>query len=337
MSLPFVSVVMPVRGEVEWIERAVHSVLDQRYDGALEILVVIAAGSDATRRIVESMKRDDPRIHIIINPSGRTPSALNIGIRAAKGNVIARVDAHGWLGQGYLASAIKVMDRTGVAAVGGRVEFVGLSRVGRAIAIAESTRIGSGGAAFRVAHQEMTAEALRWGVFRRELFEQVGFFDEALVRNQDDEFCHRLVIAGYRLLVTPEMRFTQVVRSSLRMLWSQYAQWGEFRVATIAKHRRPATARQLAPPLFVAAAVTAVGAEVASRGRIPVGRRLAFVYGLVVAIPGSTAAVRAREYSLTPLVPAAIVAMHVAYGVGFWRGVARRALSWIKDSLVVVA
>jgi succinoglycan biosynthesis protein ExoA len=328
---PTISVVMPARNEEAWIQRAIASVQRQSYAGELEIIVVVG-GYDRTLDIVERLRASDPRIRVVENPSGRTPTALNLGIRTARGDLIARVDAHGWIEPDYLTAGLAVLQRTGADAVGGCVEFVGVSRIGRAIALAEQSRIGSGGAAFTVARSESRADGLRWGIFRKDVFERVGLFDETLERNQDDEFCYRMVSKGAVLIVTPSMRFSQVVRSSFRALWSQYAQWGTFRVATLTKHRRPATLRQMAPALLVATVGLGAVTECASRGRVPVGRVLTCAYATTVAASGAWLALRSRQADLAPLVPVAIATMHLAYGSSFWRAVGSRGCRRLGSS-----
>jgi cellulose synthase/poly-beta-1,6-N-acetylglucosamine synthase-like glycosyltransferase len=325
---PFVSVVMPARNEERWIERAVRSVLSQDYPREkLEVIVAVGASSDRTRETVSRLAAEDARIRLVDNPDGRTPVALNLAIAAARGDIVARVDAHGWLGAGYIARSVEALRRTGADAVGGVVSFVGAGAMGEAIAIAESSRLGGGTAAFRGAETETEADGLRWGVFRRAVFDRVGLFDEELVRNQDDEFCHRIRRAGGTLVVTPEMEFSQVVRSSVRDLWSQYRQWGEFRLATFEKHRRPAAVRQLAPPGLIGALAFALALDGMTNRRRRVFPRLALAYVGVVAIAGTRAAMRRRSARIAPLVPVAIATMHFAYGWGFWRAVAGRVVS----------
>lgn len=322
---PRISVVMPVRNEEEWLERAVCSVQAQTYPSAcIEIIVVVGPSTDRTREIAEKLRENDPRLRIVDNPGGRTPTALNLGIGAARGELIARVDGHGWIEPDYLENGVEALERSSAAGVGGVVHFFGLTRIGRAIALAEQSAIGTGGAAFRVARAETDADGLRWGLFRKSLFDEVGLFDESLERNQDDEFCYRVVSAGGRLVVTPSMRLHQVVRSSLPALWRQYSQWGQFRVATLAKHRRPATIRQAAPPLLVALLALTLVAEPASRGRVRLGRRFATAYASTIVVLGSTHAARSRQADVMLLVPPAIVTMHLAYGYGFWVAFARR-------------
>jgi GT2 family glycosyltransferase len=316
--VPSLSVVIPARNEGRWIERAIRSVLEQDACGSLELLVVLGPSEDDTNAIVASLARRDARIRVLESPSGRTPAALNIGIRAARAPVIARVDAHGWLEPGYLSVALETLEETGAEAVGGVVRFVGTTKTGQAIALAEASPFGGGPAAFRSATQVVEADGLRWGVYRREVLERVGLFDEALLRNQDDELCHRIRQAGGRLIVTPRMRFAQVVRPSILELWHQYRQWGSFRVHTLLKHRRPATVRQLAAPALVALLMGAAVVEVGSRSRLRVGRGVAIAYSLGLCGAGVQIA-RERRGTVHPArISAAIATMHLAYGAGFW-------------------
>ena len=322
---PTISVVMPLRNEEAWLERAVSSVQAQTFPPRrVEIVLVVGRSEDRTPQIAQELAEHDSRIRIVDNPSGRTPTALNLGIRAARGDVIARVDGHGWLDPDYLANGVEALGRTGAAGVGGVVQFVGVTRVGRAIALAEQSVIGSGGAAFRVATRETEADGLRWGIFQRGLFDEVGLFDETLERNQDDEFCYRVVAEGGRLVVTPSMRLYQVVRPSIPALWRQYSQWGAFRVATLMKHGRPATFRQVAPPLLIALLALTWLADRSSHGRIRCGRAVTGTYVATVSVAGSTDAVRARQLDVVPFVPVAIATMHLAYGSGFWLALAGR-------------
>ena len=272
-AAPVVTVVVPARNDAPTLRQAVESVLRQRYEGRLEVVLVVGSSTDGTSERAAEIAAGDERVQVLHNRDGNTPSALNVGIAAAKGAVIVRVDAHGWLDdEHYIESGVRALDRTGADAVGGVVRFVGHGAVGRAIAFAQGWRIGGGPAAFRVSSHERESDGLSWGMFRRELFDRIGPFDEQLSRNQDDEFCHRIRLGGGRMIVTPTMKFSSLARSSLRELAHQYVEWGRFRMFTIAKHG-PATSRQLMPPVLVALLTLGAATDVASRGRCSIGRR----------------------------------------------------------------
>lgn len=329
---PQVSVVMPVRDEAQWIERAIRSVLLQELpDGTLEVLVVDGGSRDGTADLLAKLAASDPRIRVLENPQGDTPGSLNIAIAAARGEFVARVDGHGWLETGYLRAGLKAMNEGSWEAVGGVVRFVGEGFAGKAISVAMTSRLGAGTAAFRTATVETAADGIMWGIWRRELFDRIGAFDTNLLRNQDDELCHRIRLAGGHILVTPAMRFNHVSRDSFGALWRQYRAWGEFRVATMVKHRSAATPRQLVAPGLVAALMLAGTAECSTGGRIRTGRGAASVYVLALAAGAMLEAERVKDRRLAAPLAAAFATMHLGYGVGFWRAAAGRALSALRS------
>lgn len=323
---PFVSIVVPARDEGATIERCLRSLLDQDYPpDAFEVVAVIGNGKSETHEIAERLAAGDPRLNVVANPEGRTPVALNLGLDAARGDLIGRLDGHAWADRDWLSAAVDAMQRTGADGVGGVALHIGVGATGRAVAIAMSSPLGSGNASFRVGGGEGESDTIIFPLYKRAVFERVGRYDEALTRNQDDEMNHRIRLAGMRLWFDPAVRATYQVRSSLQSLWRQYADYGRFRVATIAKHGRPGAPRQLAPAALVAGLAGAATLEIASRGTLPVGRLAAGGYLATLAVGGAVEAARAGRPELAPRVTAALGAMHLGSGSGFWRAVAERA------------
>jgi succinoglycan biosynthesis protein ExoA len=325
-DLPLVSVVMPVRNEAVWIARSVGAVLAQDYPhDLLEVIVVVGDSTDATRAIVDGIARADVRVSVLDNPGGKTPVSVNLGIRRSRGAVVIRVDGHALVDEDFVRATVDVLARTHADGAGGVCRHVGEGRVGEAIALAMTSRLGTGNAVFRVGGtSEADTDSIMFGGYRRELFERVGVMDEALTRNQDDEFNHRVRLAGGRLVFSPAIRSTYSVRPSLRALWSQYRQYGQFRVATLVKHRRPGAARQLAPAMLVAGLAGAALVEGATLGRVPAGRRVAGSYAAALSTGAVLIARRAGKPASAPLVGLAVASMHLAYGSGFWLEVGRR-------------
>jgi glycosyltransferase involved in cell wall biosynthesis len=314
---------MAVRDERGRHERAIRSVLAQAYPSdRLEVIVVVGGSSDDTLEVARRLSAEDHRVRVIENSGGSTPVSLNLGFRAARGSVVGRVDGHAWVEPDFVAESVAALERTGADGVGGVTHHVGQGAVGDAIAVAMTSRVGAGNASFRVGGAEAPADTVVFGMYRAELMERVGPFDETLRRNQDDEMNHRIRLAGGRLVFSPRIRSSYVVRSRLPDLWRQYHGYGVFRVHTLLKHRRPGAIRQLAPPalLLVLAAAALAGAA----SHRPVGRAAAASYAGAVAVGAAAAAHEQRRWALTPVVAAALVTMHVAHGVGFWTEVCRR-------------
>ena len=225
---PGVSVVMPVLNEERHLEAAIRRVLDQDYPGELEVIIAVGPSNDRTHEIAEAIAAADPRIRVVDNPAARTPAALNLGIAAAKHEIIVRVDGHGELTDGYIRRAVELLDETGAANVGGVMDAQGTTPFEEAVAVAYTTRLGLGGSAFHLAASPATeAETVFLGVFRKDALVAVGGFDESMHRAQDWELNYRLRTSGHKIWFSPELRVTYRPRSTLRALVKQMYETGK--------------------------------------------------------------------------------------------------------------
>jgi hypothetical protein len=163
-------------------------------------------------------------------------------------------------------------------------------------------------------------DTVTYGCWRREIFDRIGFFDEELVRNQDDEFNLRTVRAGGRIWQSPSIKSWYSPRGSLRALFAQYRQYGYWKVRVIQKHRLPASVRQLVPVVFVSAVgglgMAAPFAPLAALGLAGVVGS----YGIFLAA-ASVATARRAGWRYLPALPAVYACFHTSYGIGFLRGI----------------
>ena len=88
---PLVSVIIPTRNRAGLLPRAVASVRAQTHRD-LEILIVDDASTDETPEVVASLMAEDPRIQVLRNAEPLQNAARNVGIEAAKGEVLAFLD-----------------------------------------------------------------------------------------------------------------------------------------------------------------------------------------------------------------------------------------------------
>jgi GT2 family glycosyltransferase len=324
---PFVSVVIPMRNEATTIGALLDGVLAQDYPPArFEVLVVDGDSSDDSAGVVVAYAGRDPRVRLLHNPRRIVPTALNIAIHAARGDVICRIDGHTQVAPDYVRMGVEVLQRTGADNVGGPMHAVGGGWFGDAVAQATSSRFGIG-SYFHYGTEEREVDTVYLGMWPRGVFERVGLFDEELVRNQDDEFNYRLRKAGGRVVLTPAMRSSYQNRQSLTGLLRQYYQYGQWKVRVLQKHPRQMSWRHFVPPAFVAglAGLTLLGAVV------PLATVVArAVFGLyvaaVLAVSAGLAARRGlRAWLATAL---AFAAIHFAWGAGFLNGLMTFANRW---------
>lgn len=318
---PLVSVIVPIRNEADFISECLRSICANDYPRErVEILVVDGMSDDGTRETVQALAAADGRIRLLDNPERIVPHAMNAGIRAARGEVIVRVDGHATVSTDFIRQNVAALTEHPEAwCVGGPVETVNTTLVGRAIAAAMASPVGVGNAMFRLGNYEGYVDTLAFGAYRRWVFDRIGLFDEELVRNQDDELNLRIILAGGKIYMTPRIRTQYYPRTSLRKLARQYWQYGFWRIRTIQKHGQPATARQLAPLAFVLGwLVLGVAAVLFPPLAWGVAAYAGFyLLGLLVGTLQVFRRSGTREALLAPLV---FALLHFGYGLGGVQG-----------------
>lgn len=323
-ALPFVSIVIPCRNEGTRIEACLDSLLETEYPRErLEIIIADGMSDDGTREHIARYADAHPHIRMVDSPRKITPAALNIAIAASRGDVIMRMDAHNEYPRGYVPALVDWLARSGADNVGGvcTTEPGGPGPVARAIAIAMAHPFGVGNSHFRIGTREPRwVDTVPFGCYRREVFERIGLFDEDLIRNQDDELNIRLIRAGGRILLVPDVVSSYHARDSLAKLWRMYFQYGYFKPLVARKVGGVFTWRQLVPPAFVLGLAGALLLAAVLPGSAPLLASLVALYlvGLLaIALP-----VAGRQGPRVALaLGAAIPVLHFSYGLGFLSGV----------------
>ncbi|MDH7499050.1 MAG: glycosyltransferase family 2 protein [candidate division NC10 bacterium] len=319
---PLVSVVMPVRNEAALIAQSLAAVLAQDYAAdRMEVIVVDGESSDGTREILEQSARSDPRLIILNNPDRIVPCALNLGILHARGEIVVRVDSHTVISSDYVRKCVEYLQRGDAENVGGPMRPSGRSYFGRAVAMATSSPFGIGGSRFHYSEREQYTDTVYLGAYRREALERIGLFDEELICNQDYELNYRLRAAGGRILCSPQIRSLYCCRESPRALFRQYFRYGFWKVQTLKKHPRSLRARQLVAPAFVGGILL-----LALSGLFFPLAWVLLLLGLFLylALAGTFALVRilpSESLTLWPGTTLAFLILHLAWGLGFWRGI----------------
>jgi GT2 family glycosyltransferase len=316
---PVVRVVIPCRNEQAYIERCLRSLVDaDRSDMLVDVHVCDGLSDDGTRDIIDRITREQPWIRLVDNPQRTTPFALNLGLRGGAYDVGIILGAHAEVAKDFLRANIDALQQHPEAGcVGGIIESVYTSDEARVIGAAMTHPFGVGSAHFRTGLKEGPVDTVAFGAYRREVFERIGYFDERLVRNQDDEFNYRVTKAGFGIFLSRSIRSRYFVRGSFEKLFAQYDQYGYWKVYVNRIHRTVTTWRQLVPALFVAFLV--VGMVLAFFSPwikwIWVLGMLAYVLALLVAsfrVAGPNVPVVS--------VMRAFVTLHMAYGIGYLRG-----------------
>lgn len=327
-ELPLVSVVVPCRNERRFIADFLDSLLTNSYPpDRLEVLLVDGMSDDGTRDIIQRYTPTHPHLRMLDNPRRVTPAALNTGIQAARGEIIVRLDAHAEYPPNYLRQCVQaLLDHPEADNVGG----VRISRsrtdtvLARSVALASMHRLGAGNARFRVGAAEPQWVDTVWcGCYRRRVFDQIGYFDEALTCAQDREFNRRLRDHGGKILLVPDIECYYYPRGTIRDFCSRTFDNGywPYRASWLAG-RWIGSGRNLAPPAFVIASggSAALAPAVPAMGAPALG--ILVLYVVIVLGVCAGLAWRHRDARLVAGLTFVFVATHLIYGIGSLCGMA---------------
>ena len=314
------SVLVPVLDEEEHIERALAAMQAQRFEGGIEFLFIDGGSGDRTREILAEAASHDPRVRVLDNPHRRTPQALNIGLRAARGDHVVRMDGHTLYPVDYVARGVERLRGGDVEWASGMQAPHGVGRRSRQVARALGSPIGTGGAAFRhLPESEVETTSGFTGVWRRETLERHGGWDESWPINEDSELAARIRKAGGRIVCLPEMTAQYIPRGSFKALVRQYARYGHYRAKTSARHPETLRRSHLLPP---ALALVLAAAMLGPRTLRAPARAAMLLYVLML-IGESARLSRGGSPDEALALPAIFATMHLSWGVGFLSGVAR--------------
>lgn len=309
------SVLVPVLNEAPHLRAVAQSILAQSHPGPIEFLFIDGGSTDGGREILAELEREHPQVRLLDNPGRTTPRALNIGLRAATGEFVVRMDAHSRYPTDYVANGIARLRRGDVVSVSGPQLAVGEGKWSRRAAVALASPFGVGGAKFRrLPAAEIEVDSGFAGIWRREILLAHDGWDDASVGDEDFELAARLRALGGRIVCLPEMAAEYSPRDGLMALARQYWGYGRARVRTSRRHPQSTRPSQVLPPALVLSALAAIATKPGSMrllGRAGVG-----VYAAALAVESVRAVAAGTDARDGAALPCVFAAMHIAFGAG---------------------
>ena len=332
-DIDLISIALVAYNEESDIEKIFSDLVEQsfRHD-LIEILLVDSRSTDTTKKKMLSFagRNSDPsfgfrRIEVLDNPKRVTPAACNVALRAYEGDAFIRIDAHARIPSDFIESIVGVLDEGFYACGGPRPTAISDPTPWRnTLHVAEESAFGSSIADYRRAGARRFVSSIFHGAYRREIFERVGLYNEALVRTEDNDMSYRIREAGFEIVSDPSIRSVQYMRSSLfRMLKQKFGN-GYWIGRTLYVQPRCVRPYHLVPFAFVCGviAMLALGVLVSW---VPF-LACAVAYLLLCAGLSVRAATQtpAEERNITMVaLPLVFALIHLSYGVGTAAGIVR--------------
>ncbi|UCG46726.1 MAG: glycosyltransferase [Phycisphaerales bacterium] len=322
-NLPLVSVVIPTRNEAHFIEDALTKILENDYPSDLiEILVVDGGSNDGTIDIVKSMAAEHPNIRLLGGPGVNCPAGMNIGIQNSKGEIVCKVDAHGYIDRRFIKLGVDhIRSDKDIKCAGGPIRAMPKGLVEESSVLARCSVFGVGGGINTIGEEPQFVDTVQCGIYEKKVFDAVGLFDESMQFGEDEEINWRIIKAGYKIYCTPEIKFHYYPRKSFRAFYRQYFNYGRARVKVCRKHRNFLRIKHVIPSAFVLSLLaSAILAFFVHDLFIWVFVAIVGLYLLASLFVSASISARSgwRYFAALPI---SFACLHFGYGLGFLRGI----------------
>lgn len=322
---PFVTLIIVVRNEIEYIERSLESLLNQTYPNKFtEIIVVDGMSTDGTKewltQKVGELQANDIGARLLDNTKHILASGWNIGIKHAKSDLIIRIDAHSALGSDYVEKCVKYLEEFNADLVGGVYNTIPTNDtiIGKGIVCVLTHSFGIGNAHYRLGPKEPRwVDSVPFFCCKKEVFERIGLFNEKLARGQDMEFNKRLRRAGLKILLAPDIVGHYYARSDFKRFIKHSFVNGMWAILPLKyTNVNPVSLRHYIPLVFVLSLMVL--------GLLSFSCPFIFVAFLLIVVlyPLSNfyfsiqIASREKKMKLLPLLPIIFFSLHLSYGLG---------------------
>jgi succinoglycan biosynthesis protein ExoA len=334
-----VTVILPILNEERFIERALRSILNQgtpNFD--LEILVIDGQSIDNSAQIVSRMAAADSRIRLLVNEAKKTPSALNIGLREARGEYVCILGSHAEYERNYVSACLKELLAHSAVGCSGRVLTLPSNETlqARLVAWTFAHPFGTSSRSFRT-QREGYVDTVAYPVMLKQVLLEVSGYNEDLVRNQDNDMNQRLRAKGYKLFCTWKTHCIYYPVATNRRALNYAFRQGFWNLVSLRDNPSSMSTRHFVPFAFLTALIIAFVLATASLF-LPAHSNILFIAPFAALMSlhlgvGCLAAIQVsiREKSVGACyLPLTFLALHLSYGAGTMYGCFAYAMSRIR-------
>lgn len=314
------SIIIPCKNEKNYIENCVTSIINQTYDlNLIEILIVDGYSNDGTREIIKNLVKKHANLKLLDNPHFKTPQALNIGIKNSSNEIIVILGAHTEIDKDFVELNNKFQIEKSVKVTGGTQTNVGKSFKQKLIGLVMEMPFGMASAKYRWSSKEQFVDTVVYAAYRRELFDELGFFEENFTISEDAEFNWRIRQAGYKIFFSPKIKSNYYPRESILRFLKQIFRYGILRVNVIKKHINSIKIYHLVPPIFTFVILILTFTSFFNIISFNILLSILIVYffiNIFLVFPK----IRYQGFLYYLYTPVLIFLMHISWGLGFLLG-----------------
>lgn len=316
-----VSIIITARNEEKYLPMLFEDILNQTYPlQNIEVVLMDSNSTDNTRKLMEEFKKNNENlsVQIVANERQIQAAGFNEGVKHATGDVILKIDAHSRIPEDFVQKNVNEILAGAYVCGGNRPTVVDSDDdFSKTLHIVEESALGSSIANYRKSNVKRKVNSIFHGMYRKEVFEKVGFADERLLRTEDNEFHYRVRKAGYDIIFNPEIESYQYIRPTFTKMIQQKFANGYWIGLTSHVCRDCLSLFHFGPGVFVSTLLVLMMLTPISFAP------LLTVFGLyLLAVLGlSIFEISKQKYNHTLLlIPFIMIVVHFAYGIGTIKG-----------------
>ena len=245
-------------------------------------------------------------------------TGLNLGFKHSDGDCYLKIDAHSHIPENFIESNVAVI-KTGERVCGGRRPTIVETddELAKTLHIVEESALGSSIANYRKGDESRYVDSVFQGMYHKEVIEKVGYFDEKLVRTEDNEFHYRIRKNGFKIWYDTSIESFQYIRPTYSKMLKQKYGNGYWIGLTSHVCRECLSLFHFVPGIFVSTLLATI--LVAGVSALPFFL-LVSIYLLAI-IGLSIFEISTHPFHITRLlIPFMMISVHMSYGIGTIRG-----------------
>ena len=327
-----VSVVVGLLNEEKFLPRLIEDFKKQTYNhNEIELIFIDGISKDNSREILEDFKNSNHDFYDVVllkNPKVILSAGMNVGIKAARGECILKVDCHSHITDNFIENNVKIIEEGEDVCGGPRPNIIeNADNFSKTLLLVEENMFGSGIADYRKKTTKKYVSSVFQGMYKKSIFDKIGLLDEKVGRVEDNELHYRIRKNGYKIRYSNDILSYQYTRPTLKRMLKQKYSNGYWIGKVSHVYPKAFSIFHFVPLAFVLAIIFSLCMIPITSIFIILLSSVYFLFTILITIM----TIINNKFNVTILLmPIILFLIHVYYGVGTLVGLIR-GFSWKKE------
>ena len=327
-----VSVVVGLLNEEKFLPRLIEDFKKQTYNhNEIELIFIDGMSKDDSWKILEDFKNSNHDFYDVVllkNPKVILSAGMNVGIKAARGECILKVDCHSHITDNFIENNVKIIEEGEDVCGGPRPNIIeNADNFSKTLLLVEENMFGSGIADYRKKTTKKYVSSVFQGMYRKSIFDKIGLLDEKVGRVEDNELHYRIRKNGYKIRYSNDILSYQYTRPTLKRMLKQKYSNGYWIGKVSHVYPKAFSIFHFVPLAFVLAIIFSLCMIPITSIFIILLSSVYFLFTILITIM----TIINNKFNITILLmPIILFLIHVYYGVGTLVGLIK-GFSWKKE------